>query len=251
MSPTLTTFLFETANFLVLTAMLGWLFFAPVRQALTDRQAKSESESQLAAQKLAEAEKVQQEINSTRASLQTELDEQRTREIAAARKRADQLLDEARTAAQRELEISRRQANRMSETQQNTLAQVAATAAGDTVGRLLEQIGGPDLQSALIEAACQQLRSFPQDAISPVKIESTQPLSDNQVAKLKDALGTAADTADFRTVDDLGIGIRISTGKGLIDASISGLTQFARQSLVNHMNLRSNNHNPLQDVNDA
>lgn len=251
MSPTLTTFLYEAANFLVLATVLGWLFFKPVRQALADRQAKFESESRLAAQKLYEAEKVQQEINAKRARLQAELKEQRTREVTAARKQADQLLDEARMAAQREREVTRRQAARMSETQQDTWAQVAAAAAGATVGRLLEQIGGPDLQSALIEAACQQLRSFPKDAISPVKIESTQCLSDSQVAKLKDALGSAADAAEFRTADGLGTGIRISTGKGLIDATTSGLTQFARQSLVSQMNLRSNNHNPLQHFNDA
>ena len=39
MSPTLTTFLFEAANFLVLAAVLGWLFFKPVRQALADHRA--------------------------------------------------------------------------------------------------------------------------------------------------------------------------------------------------------------------
>jgi F-type H+-transporting ATPase subunit beta len=42
---------------------------------------------------------------------------------------------------------------------------------------------------------------------------------------------------------------RISTGKGLIDASVSGLTQFARHSLVKEMTRRANNHNPLQRTN--
>ena len=165
MSPTLTTFLFEAANFLVLAAVLGWLFFKPVRQALADRRAKFEADSVQAAEKLAEAEKAQQEIDATRANLQAELNELRTRELEAARRQADQILADARTAAEREREMSHRQAARMSDTQRDTLAEVSAAAAAETVGRLLEQIGGPDLQSALIESACQQLGSLPPDAL--------------------------------------------------------------------------------------
>ncbi len=105
--------------------------------------------------------------------------------------------------------------------------------------------------SALIEAGYQQLRSLPRQAISPIKIESSQPLSADQLAKLKSVLGSAADAADFRTVGGLGAGIRISTGKGLIDATVSGLSQFARKSLVSELNLHASNHNPLQNINDA
>ena len=67
-SPTLTTFLFEAANFLVLAAVLGWLFFKPVRQALVDHREKFESDNRKATQKLAEAEKTRQEIEQTRAN---------------------------------------------------------------------------------------------------------------------------------------------------------------------------------------
>ncbi|MCA9142649.1 MAG: F0F1 ATP synthase subunit delta [Planctomycetaceae bacterium] len=251
MSPTLTTFLFEAVNFIVLTAVLGWLFFKPVRQALSERRAKFEAETQQAAQKLAEAERMQRDIDATRANLQAELNELRSRELESVRRQAEQILTEARIAAERQREISRRQAAQMSETQRDTLAEVAATAAAETVGRLFEQIGGPELQSALIESACQQLRSLPQRTIAPVKIESALPLSPEQLAALNDALGPAASGADFRTVDGLGAGVRIATGQGLIDASVSGLTQFARQSLVQEMKRLANNHNPLQSVNDA
>lgn len=251
MSPTLTTFLFETANFLVLAAVLGWLFFKPVRQALANRQAELESAAQTAAKKLAEAEHAQQEINTAHASLQAELNEQRGREVAAAKKQADELLNKARASAQRERDMSRRLAARMSDAQQETLAQVAAAAAGDTVEHLLKQIGGPELHAALVESACEQLRSLPQESISPIKIESTQGLSAGQLGQLRDVLGSAVDKADIRTIDGLGAGIRISTGRGLIDASVSGLSQFARQSLVTEMNIRAHNHNPLQKSNDA
>lgn len=251
MSPTLTTFLFESANFLVLAAALGWLFFKPVRQALADRREKFESDNRQATQKLAEAEKTQQEINVTRDNLQAELNDLRTSELEAARRQADQILTDARSVAAREREMSQRLAAQMSDTQRDTLAEVSAAATVDTVGRLLKTIGGPQLQSALIESACQQLRSLPQEGISPVKVESTQPLSPDQITSLKNALGAAADSADFRTVDGLGDGVRISTGRGLIDASVGGLVQFASQSLVKEMSRRANHHNPLQNINDA
>ena len=251
MSPTLTTFLFEAANFLVLAGVLGWLFFNPVRQALANRRAKFEADAAQAAEKLAAAETVQREIDAARRSLKAELNELRTRELEAARRQAEQILADARTAAEREREMSRRQAAQLSETQRSTLADVSARAAAATVGHLLEQIGGPDLHSALVASACRQLGSMPPVALAPVKIESAQQLSPQQRAALSSALGPAAATADFRTVDGLGSGVRISTGVGLIDATASGLTQFARQSLTKEMNRRANNHNPLQSFNDA
>ncbi|MEX2187016.1 MAG: F0F1 ATP synthase subunit delta [Pirellulales bacterium] len=250
MSPTLTTFLFEAANFLVLAAALGWLFFKPVRQALHDRSAKLAAEAQEAAGTLTKAEATQREIDATRAHLQEELNELRSRELEAARGQAAQLVADARRAAERELESARHQAAQMSEMQRDTLSNVAAAAAAETVGKLLQQLAGRDLQSALIESACEQLRALPPDAIAPVKVESAQPLTADQRSAVENALGHAAAGADFRTVDDLMGGVRISTGKGLIDASISGLVQFARQSLVYEMNHRANNHNPLQIAKD-
>ncbi len=251
MSPTVVTFLFEAANFLVLAGVLGWLFFKPVRQALADHRAKFEADNQQAAQRLAEAENTKQQMDAARANLQAELNEHRSGEMEAIRRQSEQILAEARAAAQRELEQSHLQAARMSETQRDRLAEVSATAAAQAVGRLLEQIGGPDLQSALIESACRQLTSMPHDTLGSVKVESTQPLSPEQRSALRTALGPAADAADFRTVDGLGDGVRISTDKGLIDASVKGLVQFASQSLVKEMGRLSNNHNPLQNVNDA
>lgn len=248
MSPTLTTFLFEAANFLVLAAVLGWLFFKPVRQAMGDYRAKFESQAEQAAEKLAAAERTQSEIDATRASLQTELSELRARELEATRQQAAQILADARTSAARELEMSRRQAARLSDSQRDSLAAVAATAAAETVRRLLEQIGGGELQTALIDSACQQLRAWPHDAIGPVKVESAQSLSATELAALKDALGVAAVGADFRISEGLGAGVRIATQKGLIDATVSGLTQFARQSLVAEMNRQVNNHNRLPSV---
>ena len=246
MSPTLTTFLFEAANFLVLAAVLSWLFFQPIRQALADRRSGLASEEKQASEKLAEAQQLQQQIAAAHAHLQVELNELRTRELEMARKKADQLLADARAAAERALEVSRRQAVRMSDTQRDTLAEVAAAAAAESVDQLLRRIGGPDVHAALIQSACRQLRAVSRDDLSPVKVESAQSLSPQDRAALDEAMGSAAQTADYRTVEELGVGVRISSAKGLIDATASGLAGFARQALVKEMIHRANHPNSLQ-----
>jgi len=57
LSATWVTFLFEAANFLLLAAVLGWLFFRPVRDALERRRSELESEQRAATEARAEAER--------------------------------------------------------------------------------------------------------------------------------------------------------------------------------------------------
>ncbi len=249
MTSALTTFLFEVANFLVLACALGWLFFKPVRAALVERKVKFESDNLQAATKLAEAEKIQQEASMASGKLQNEMRELRQREVEAARSQAEQIVAEARAAAEKERELSRRQAAQLSDTQGDRLAEVCALASAESVGRLLTQIGGPNLHSALVAAACEQIRTLAPTELARVKVETTQSLTSEQIESLKSALGAAADTVDFRSVEGLGDGIRISTDKGLVDASVQGLVRFTRQSLVKEMNLRANNHSQIERSN--
>jgi F-type H+-transporting ATPase subunit b len=236
------TFLFEAANFLVLAAVLGWIFFKPVRQALADRGARITAEEQQAAEKLADANRIQQDIVDARSALQQELDELRNEKLEAARNEADQILADARATAERELEASRRQADRLSETEQARIAEAAAFAAGEAVARLLKQIASPELHTALLRSACRQLHALPQDRLKPVTVETAEPLDSDNRAVLDDALGPAAAGADVRTNRGLGVGVRISTGQGLIDASAAGLAGFARGALLKQMNHRADDH---------
>lgn len=251
MSAVLTTFLFEAANFLVLAGVLGWLFFTPVRKALIERRAKFEADGLEAAQKLAAAEVVEQQSRETRAKLQVELNDLRQRELETARRQAEEIVGEARAVVERQRELGRRQAEQMLDTQRDRLAEISAKAAAQTIGRLLAQIGGPELHSALIASACQQLRALPQVGLAPVKIESSQPLAAEQLGALKSALGIEADGVDFRTVAGLGEGIRVATGQGLVDASVAGLTQFASQALLLEMGRQAKNRDSLQAANHA
>jgi F0F1-type ATP synthase membrane subunit b/b' len=267
-SPTLTTFLFEAANFLVLAAVLGWLFFRPVREALNHRRHQLAGAAEQAQQKLAEAERAQREIEMARANLRQELQEMRTRELDAARAQVDQLLAQAQDSAQRELALAHAQAHRLTETQQQNLAQVAATAAAEAVERLLHDLAGTELHDALVRSACQQLRQLRDQAkgghdppsppghvtpgrLAPIKIELAQPPSAAQQAALDEALGPDASDPAIQIVPSLGAGVRISTGRGLIDASVGGLASFARQSLIRAMNHRADNHAPRSLANDV
>ncbi len=242
MSPTLTTFLFEAANFLLLAAALGWLFFKPVRHSILERRARLETESRLAEEKLAAAAQKLREADHSRAHLQDELNDLRARELQAARDQADQLLAQARQTADHELQQARQRAGEVSKLQHDLLAQAAATAAAATVGRLLEQLADETLQAALIRAACAELRSLPAGTVTPIKIESAVPLSRQERAELEQALGSAVQTANFQVVEELVAGVRIATAKGLIDASVLGLTNFARQSLTAGIRHGTNNH---------
>ncbi|MCM2372550.1 hypothetical protein [Aporhodopirellula aestuarii] len=211
MSPTITTFLFEAANFLILAGMLGWLFFNPVRDAIAEYRKKFETDNRVAAESLAAAEEMKRQIELERTNLQSELNEQRQRDREDAKQQIQQLLADARAAADREREQSHRLAMRMSETQADRIAEVAAISAAESVGRFLEEIGSVELQSAFVNAACQQLASLPQGKLSPVKVESSQTLSSEQIESLKTALGSAGEDADFRTDESLRVGLRVST----------------------------------------
>ena len=102
MSPTLTTFLFEAANFLVLAGVLGWLFFQPIRTALEDRKSQLLNQSREATEKLAEAERLRAEQQDHEAAFQRDLDRLRQEARAAAEREAETIRADARAASERE-----------------------------------------------------------------------------------------------------------------------------------------------------
>lgn len=236
MSPTVTTFLFEAANFLVLAGVLGWLFFKPIRQAIGERAARIASEAAEAEEKLAEAKQAEQVVATAKSNLQKELNELRSQALESARAEARDILEEARDQAQRELEMTRRQAQSLTESQWNRLAHAVASASAETVGQLLGQLDGPDLETLLLKSACLRLGELPKDGLAPVQIESARPLTETETSNLNRALGSASASATYRVVTHLGTGLRVLTGRGLIDASTTGLVSFARQSLTKEMN---------------
>jgi F-type H+-transporting ATPase subunit b len=244
LSPALTTFLFEVANFLILAGVLAWLLFRPVRAALEKRRQTIADEQQQAADKLAEAERARAEVGQRLAELDDELQRERDSSREQATQEADRILAEARESAERERAALKRQLTYLEHARIERLAQVVAQTAGQTVGRLLRDISATDLDGALLQAACRELAAFDGNSIAPVVVESAKELSAEQQAALKSSIGAAEDAIEFRQADDLKAGLRISTNRGLIDLSDAGLAEFAERALATQLQTEalSNNH---------
>ena len=237
MSPTLSTFLFEAANFLVLAAFLGWLFFQPVREAIERRRAALKHQNDEAAEKLANANQRQAEVEQRFASLNKELDEARNQSRSAAEKQAENILTTARESVRRETDAAKLRLAHLERGQRDYLARVIAEATGASVDRLLRRVGQPDLNHALVVAACREIQQLDGNSIAPVRVESARPLDDNARSALLAVLGAAGETAEFRVIEDLGIGLRVATNRGLVDVTSAGLSTFASNLLASQLSV--------------
>ncbi len=228
---TLTTFLFEAANFVALAGALAWLFFKPVRRALESQRAKMKQQEEEAAKKLAEAETLRDQISNQREMLGAELEQMRAKTRDLAKEQAAAVVTEARTQMERERETLRHEAVSIQRAQTSKLARAVAAATQATVRRLLQQMAGPELEQMLVTAACRELARFANNSSSAVTVETASALDETSKAEIEAALGRAKKRANFRVVPELVTGLRITTEEGLIDASVSGLASFAEQFL--------------------
>jgi hypothetical protein len=109
----------------------------------------------------------------------------------------------------------------------------ATVAAREVVVRLLAHIGGPDLEPALVHAACRELRTLAGRAhLAPVLVETSRPLHDQMRALLAEALDCQPSEVRDRVVPELVGGVRVITNAGLVDASVAGLAAFAERALL-------------------
>ena len=233
MSPSWVTFLFEAANFLLLAALLGWVFFRPVRGALERRRAGLEAEEREAAEKRAEAERALAEAAARRSELESSLASLREHVREEAERERSRLLDAAREQAQRERETLKTELAALRRGQARRVASDAAAAAREIVVRLLEQIESPDLEQALVGAASRELAKLAAAGpVAPVIVESAGALDPAGLDALARVAGVAGSEMTARLVPELGAGVRILTARGLIDASAAGLAAHAERALV-------------------
>jgi len=237
------TFLFEAANFLLLAAVLGWLFFRPVRTALERRRSAFEAEQRAAADARAEAERALQDARARRSELEGSLAELRERIQREAEQERERLLDSARAQTQQERETLKQELASLRRAQARSLARDAAFAAREIVGRLLEQMQGPDLEGALLRAACRELAKLRiAGPLAPVSVESVQPLDDAALAALAEAAGVAPVDLAQRVDPELVAGVRILAARGLVDASVAGLAAQAERVLVSRLEREESGH---------
>jgi F0F1-type ATP synthase membrane subunit b/b' len=231
-SPSLTTFLFEAANFITLAALLAWLFFKPVRKVIEDQRAKAKTQEDEAAQKLSEAERGRQEIELQHKSLAAELEHMHAEARETAKQESDTLLAATRAQLERERAALKRDGLHIEKAQTAKLAHALASVAHATLKRFFEQMEGPELEQLLLTAACRELTTISNHAVGPVTIESAAPLDIEAKRLIESAMGAPQKTSDFRVVPELVAGVRISTRHGVIDASVAGLAHFAEQTLT-------------------
>jgi hypothetical protein len=206
-----------------------------VRKALEDQRAKAKQQGEEAARMLAEAERVRQEIESQRQSMSAELEQIQTKSREVAQQEAERLVAEARAQMDRERATMKREALHIEQAQTAKIAHAVATVTHTALKRFLHQMEGPELEQIWCKAACHELKTFSNRSLAPVTVESAIQIDEELLDLINTSLGNAAKTANFRVVPELQGGLRISTAHGLIDASITGLANFAEQSLSAEM----------------
>lgn len=236
MSPTWATFLFELGNFLLLAALLGWLFFRPVREAIERRRAALEVEQRDAAARRAEAERLVAEARARRAELESSLSGLRERVRQEAERERASLLDGARDQAKCEREALETELAALRRSQVRAQAGDAAAAARELVARLLARIEGPELEGALLAAAGRELAGLAEaGAPAPLIVESARPLDAAALDALARAAGADAADVTARVVPELVGGVRVLTARGLVDASVAGLAAHSERALLERL----------------
>ncbi len=243
MSATWVTFLFEAANFLLLAAVLGWLFFRPVRDALERRRSELEREQRATAADRAEAERALGEARARRIEAEGSLEKLRERVQREAENERERLVEAARAQTQRERETLKEELVSLRRAQARSLALDAAFAAKEIVVRLLEELEGADLERTLLEAACRQLLELRSSgSLAPIVVESARALDDEALAALAESADVARTDARHRVDPGLVAGLRVLTARGLVDASVEGLAAQAEHALVSRIEQENASH---------
>src|SRR5512145_450223 len=233
MSPSWVTFAFEVANFLLLTALLGWLFFRPVRAALERRRSQLEAEQRAAAEARERAEREREEVLARRRAEQAELERAREELRREAEAEKQELLEACRAQLKRERSQLDQELHAARRAQARALARDAAFAAHVIVERLLAELKGAELEELLLGSACRSLAELgAHGPLAPLVIESAAPLDASTLGRLAAAAGVAREGATTRVDPDLIAGLRVLTARGLVDATVSGIAAQAERLLV-------------------
>lgn len=233
MSASWVTFLFEAANFLLLAGVLGWLFFRPVRTALDQRRRGIEQERTGAKEAHRKLEEELEQTRAKRADFERSLEGLRERVGREADAERTRLLESARAQSERDREQVASDLVALRRAHAQSLARDAALAAREIVTRLLSEVDGPELESALLAAACREVATLrASGSLAPLVAEAARALDEAALGSLAKAAGVPAGQVTHRVAPDLVAGLRVLTGKGVVDLSVSGLAAQAERLLV-------------------
>jgi hypothetical protein len=109
--------------------------------------------------------------------------------------------------------------------------------------RLLAELKGPELEEMLLSAACRNLEQLRGGgSLAPIVIESAGPLDSALQARIAAAAGVGRDAAQTRVDPELVAGLRVLTARGLVDATVAGISAQTERLLVQHIDGESNRH---------
>lgn len=224
MSPALTNFVFEAANFLLLAAVLGWVLFKPVRRALDAERDRHDQQLEESKRLRAEAATLASEARTAKEAALREADERRRESLDAAKREAAAIVESARQAQlaerrrlEQELAVQRR-------AEAAGMADTVGWIAAESVRNLLRALDGPPLDAALVRAARAELDQIPRQARGAAVVECARPLD----AEARAALQAVLDPGfQERIVRELGAGVRVTTAAGQVDASAVALARRA------------------------
>lgn len=231
MSAGVANFLFEAFNFLLLAALLGYVLWKPVRRALEAEQTRHNQELAQTEQARREADAALLAAKQARATAIQSTQEQRDKLLAAARNEAAQIVAQAQEQQADLQQAAEQQAAQAQASQLDALAESLAQLTAASVRSLLAQLDGPELDTALVRGACQQLRDLPQEARAGALVESAHALPDAARSLLEQALGGPLPPQHTRTLAELGAGVRVTTSQGQVDASALALARRAAQAV--------------------
>jgi F0F1-type ATP synthase membrane subunit b/b' len=220
----LANFLFEAVNFGLLAGGLSWLLFKPVRGALDAEQHRREEEEHELASRSEALTQGEMKLQAERKGFEEQLASERDRAMESARAEAQEILKAARAEAEtRQEEQDRARQYERSEIL-SSLSDSVALVAATSLRRLLDSLDGPELDLALVRAACSEIALMQTPIAGSIVVETARPLSPAAREVLESHLpqGFVLRDAPF-----LGAGVRITTAQGLVEASSLA---FARQT---------------------
>jgi F-type H+-transporting ATPase subunit b len=234
-STALSNFLIEALNFGILAAVLGWLVFKPIRKALDaerDRRTKAEEDLE---QRSKEVARKEQEVQAAREKLEDELEQRRNQLLAEAKTEAEAVVRKAHDQADHERDTLRAELAQMRKAQVAEAADQLGDMAGAAVRRLLETLQGPELDDALVRAACTELAKLNGADLGSVIVESARELDTEARTALQATLPGEIET---RVLPELGAGVRITTAAGQVDATAQAFAREARRNVAKDMRER-------------
>jgi F-type H+-transporting ATPase subunit b len=238
------TFVLEIINFLILVWLLKRFLYKPVLEMVERRRASVEKTLGDAEAARDEARRLQQGYEARDAQWQQELAQRRQaldEKLQAEREKRMQALA-SELEAERERQRTREQRERAAHEQ--VLQARAAGQATRFAARLLQRLGGPPLQSRILDLLVEDLAALPDDRVQDLReaadtagqtlVTSATALPPAGRQRLEKALAAQLEHLPPPTYvesADLVSGIRIGIGAWELDASLAGeLHAFAESA---------------------